>query len=121
MVQKPKTVSFEAAATTPTVYITVFAAFGDGVGMGPGTRVLVHAGTGGVGLAALGVARALGCEVTASAGSAAERRHLRQQGLCTVVDSRNTSFSCPLLSVTGPLDIVLNSLTSPGMLPWSRC
>ena len=117
MVQKPQTMSFEAAATTPTVYITVFAAFGNGGGMGPGTRVLIHSGTGGVGLAALEVACALGCEVTASAGSAAKRRHLRQQGLVTVVDSRSTLFTCPRLFRTGPLDIVINSLTSPGMLP----
>ena len=111
---KPGSLTFEAAATTPTVYITVFTAFNNGPGMGPATRSLVHAGTGGVGLAALSMARALGCHVAATAGSAAKRSHLRGLGILAVADSRSTSFSDPLLAAQGAVDVVLNSLTSPG-------
>ncbi|GAB4814935.1 hypothetical protein N2152v2_001981 [Parachlorella kessleri] len=113
---KPQNITFEAAATTPTVYITVLAAFGYGQGMGPGTRILIHAGTGGVGLAALSVANSLGCAVAVTAGSADKRQYLRCLGLEAVADSRSTAFTDPLLSCLGPFDVALNSLTSPGMV-----
>ena len=111
---KPKTLTFEAAATAPTVYLTVLAAFNHGKGLGPQTRVLVHAGTGGVGLAAVSIGSALGCQVLATAGSATKRGHLRRQGLKQALDSRSASFTDPLLSCMGPADLVLNSLTSAG-------
>ncbi|GAB4814934.1 hypothetical protein N2152v2_001980 [Parachlorella kessleri] len=113
---KPQNITFEAAATTPTVYITVLTSFGYGQGMGPGTRILIHAGTGGVGLAALSVAKSLGCTVAVTAGSADKRKYLRCLGLEAVADSRSTAFSDPLLSCLGPFDVALNSLTSPGMV-----
>nr|BAU61515.1 actin related protein2 [Parachlorella kessleri] len=108
--------SFEAAATTPTVYITVLTALSYGQGLGPGTRILVHAGTGGVGLAALSVAKSLGCTVAVTAGSADKRAYLRCLGLEAAADSRSTAFTDPLLSCLGPFDVALNSLTSPGMV-----
>ena len=113
---KPGSMSFEAAATTPTVYTTVFTAFNNGQGMGPSTRILVHAGTGGIGLAALSVVRALGCRVAATAGSAAKRCHLRRLGVLGASNSRSTFFTDPLLAAHGAADVVLNSLTSPGGL-----
>ena len=39
MVHKPPSISFEEAATTPTVYVTVFAAFGDLDTFHPSTKV----------------------------------------------------------------------------------
>ena len=111
---KPQHLSFEAAATTPTVYLTVLTAFDYGQGMGPATRVLIHAGTGGVGLAALSVSRSLGCTVAVTAGSADKRDYLRRMGLRAAVDSRSTGFTDPLLSCMGAFDVALNSLTSPG-------
>ncbi|PSC74711.1 NADPH:quinone oxidoreductase [Micractinium conductrix] len=54
--------SFVAAATTPTAYITAFAAFQQGGGLGVGAKVFVPAGTGGVGLAVVHVAQSLGFE-----------------------------------------------------------
>lgn len=72
MVPLPANLSYEAATTTPTVYATVITAFqltsavnaASRLGMGPGTRMLVHAGAGGIGLAATQVARALGSSVS---------------------------------------------------------
>ncbi len=119
---KPTNLSFEAAATAPTVFMTVLTAFDGGKGWGPDTRVLVHAGTGGVGLAAINVANSLGCRTVATAGSAFKRMYLRKSGVLTAVDSRNTSFTDPLLIASGSVDVVLNSLTSPGVLQlrWLR-
>lgn len=119
----PRSLSFEAAATTPTVYVTVFTAFQQGRDMGPGTRVLVHAGTGGVGLAAIQVARALGCQVVASAGSPAKRCTLRRMGVAATADSRSTGFTDSQATATSGrgVDLLINSLTSPGELGSHKC
>lgn len=122
MAAKPTTLSFEEAATTPTVFLTVLAAFGEEMRTRHDARVLVHAGTGGVGLTAMNLARALGWQVATTAGSPSKRSHLRRQGIMSVADSRNTSFLDPLTLAAGSFDIVLNSLTSPGerhCTPWA--
>ena len=76
----------------------------------------MHAGTGGVGLAATQVARALGCQVLGTAGSPAKRSALRSLGVAATGDSRSTAFSETLAIATGGCgtDLALNSLTSPG-------
>lgn len=55
-------------------------------------QVLVHAGTGGVGLAAINVAQALGCRVFATAGTAQKRSLLRSLGAQVAASSRDTDF-----------------------------
>ena len=55
-------------------------------------QVLVHAGTGGVGLAAINVSRALGCQVFSTAGSAQKRSLLRSLGAQAAASSRDTDF-----------------------------
>jgi len=61
----------------------------------------VHAGTGGVGLAAMNVARALGCRVYSTAGSAQKRSLLRSLGAQAAASSRDTDFVDVLASRTG--------------------
>ena len=61
----------------------------------PLLQVLVHAGTGGVGLAAVSVARALGCAVSTTAGSSVKRVFLRTSGVREVASSRDASFTDP--------------------------
>jgi NADPH:quinone reductase-like Zn-dependent oxidoreductase len=83
--------------------------------------VLVHAATGGLGLAAVQVARALGASVVGTAGSASKRAFLRGYaggGALPVLDSRTTAFAAEAaaLGTAGGVDVVLNSLTSPGMV-----
>src|SRR5262249_4518370 len=55
----------------------------------PGERVLIHAGTGGMGLAAVQWAQHVGAEVYATAGSAEKRAYLQSMGLKYVSDSRS--------------------------------
>ena len=112
----PEGVSFEAAATMPTTFLTVFTALQHASSTAAGTRMLVHAGSGGVGLAAIQVARLLGCQVLATAGSPAKRSLLRRLGVAGVATSRSTAFCEQLALVAGGVDLVLNSLTSPGMV-----
>jgi acyl transferase domain-containing protein/NADPH:quinone reductase-like Zn-dependent oxidoreductase len=79
----------------------------------PGERVLIHAGAGGVGLAAIEEARRLGAVVYATAGSEAKRQYLLGLGVAAVFDSRSTEFEQGVLAATGFLgvDVVLNSLS----------
>jgi NADPH:quinone reductase-like Zn-dependent oxidoreductase len=74
--------------------------------IGPGTRVLVHGASGGVGHLAMQIARNLGGAVTAS-GSAASRPLLQSLGPSRVVD-RDT----PLAAWGGPFDAVLDCATT---------
>jgi NADPH:quinone reductase-like Zn-dependent oxidoreductase len=115
LVPMPGHVSFEAAATMPTVFITVDMVLNQAAGLQPGERVLVHAAAGGVGLAALQLVQAIGAEPIATAGSPSKRSLLRSLGVAHVVNSRDlTCFEG--IARLGGVDVVLNSLTSPGMV-----
>jgi Zn-dependent alcohol dehydrogenase len=85
--------SFEDACTIPTVFITVDTALNHIAAIGAGTRVLVHAAAGGVGLAALQVIKQAGAVPVATAGGPAKRALLRTLGCRQVVGSRDTMFT----------------------------
>ena len=78
-----------------------------------GDRVLIHSATGGVGQAAIAIARAAGAEIFATAGSEQRRALLRDMGIEHVYDSRSTEFAEQIRRDTDGygVDIVLNSLT----------
>ena len=80
--------------------------------MQPGERVLIHAGAGGVGLAAIQIAQQIGAEIFATAGSESKREFLRSLGVQHVMDSRTTDFADEILAITDRqgVDVVLNSL-----------
>ena len=69
----PADLTFEAAATLPVVFMTAWHALRNVARLRKGERVLVHAGAGGVGMAAIQIALHLGAEVIASAGSPSKR------------------------------------------------
>ena len=75
--------------------------------------MLVHAAAGGVGIAAVMVARAAGAEVFGTAGTPEKRRFVESLGATRVFDSRKANFADELRAQTGGrgVDIVLNSLT----------
>ncbi len=56
-------------------------------------QVLIHAGTGGVGLAAVSVATAAGCRLLCTAGSRQKRSYLRALGVRDVANSRDAAFA----------------------------
>jgi polyketide synthase 5 len=76
-------------------------------------KVLIHSGTGGVGQAAIAIARAAGAEVFATAGSEQRRQILRDMGIEHVYDSRSTEFADQIRRDTEGygVDVVLNSVT----------
>jgi len=117
LVPMPSSLSFEAAATMPTVFVTVDAALNKIAGIQPGQHVLVHAAAGGVGLAAMQVIAAAGATPFATAGSPHKRALLRSLGVETVVSSRDAFFVEEMTELVVPTcHAVLNTLTSSGMV-----
>ncbi len=80
-----------------------------------GERVLVHSAAGGVGLAAVQVAKSVGAEIHATAGTQKKRAYLRELGVASVHDSRRLGFADAVLAATGGegVDVVLNALAGP--------
>ena len=110
---KPAGMSYEQAAGFPLVFMTAHYALNRLGNLRRGERVLIHAGAGGVGQAAIQIAQAKGAEVFATAGSESKRALLRDQGVGHVMDSRSLDFAGRILETTGGegVDVVLNSLS----------
>jgi acyl transferase domain-containing protein/NADPH:quinone reductase-like Zn-dependent oxidoreductase len=100
------------AAALPFVYLTAYYAMIHLGRLARGERVLIHSGTGGVGLAAIELARRAGAEIFATAGTHEKRELLRRLGVKHVFDSRTTAFASEIMQATGGegIDMVLNSL-----------
>jgi len=108
----PEGWSFEAAATVPTTFFTVYYALKHLASLQPGERVLIHGASGGVGIAAIQLAQYLGAEIYATAGTDEKRDFVRMLGVEHVYDSRNLDFAEEILADTQGegVDVVLNSL-----------
>jgi acyl transferase domain-containing protein/NADPH:quinone reductase-like Zn-dependent oxidoreductase/acyl carrier protein len=108
----PAGISFEHAASLPTVLLTAHHALFRVGELKRGQAVLIHAGTGGVGLAAVRMALAAGAVVFATAGSREKREYLTSLGVSHAMDSRSLDFAHQVLDSTGGqgVDLVLNSL-----------
>jgi acyl transferase domain-containing protein/D-arabinose 1-dehydrogenase-like Zn-dependent alcohol dehydrogenase/acyl carrier protein len=104
------------AATVPAAALTTRLAF-DWAQLKPGDKVLIHAASGGVGLAAIQMAQQHGATVFATA-SKYKRDALRKLGVKYVYDSRSTDFADEILTDTDGegVDVVLNSLTNEGFI-----
>jgi acyl transferase domain-containing protein/NADPH:quinone reductase-like Zn-dependent oxidoreductase len=105
--------SFEQAASAPVAFLTARYGLVDLAGLKRGERVLVHAGAGGVGMAAIQLAQQLGAEVFATA-SPAKWDTLRAAGVPEerIASSRELGFSEKFMRETDGegVDVVLNSL-----------
>jgi polyketide synthase 2/polyketide synthase 5 len=106
-----------AAAGIPAAFLTAWYALRHVARLQPSEQVLIHSATGGTGQAAIAVARLLGADVLATAGSDAKRHFLRDQGIKHVMDSRSLDFVAQVREVTGGegVDVVLNSLVGPAI------
>jgi acyl transferase domain-containing protein/thioesterase domain-containing protein/acyl carrier protein len=110
--RKPPHISFEEAATIPVAFMTAWYALHHLGKIQRGDKILIHAATGGVGLAAIQIARLAGAEIFATAGNDEKRDFLRQLGIRHVMDSRSTAFAGEIRKLTqgAGVDLVLNSL-----------
>ncbi|MET0702063.1 MAG: SDR family NAD(P)-dependent oxidoreductase, partial [Mycobacterium sp.] len=109
----PDGMTFEVAAAVSTAYATAWCGLHDMARIQSGDRVLIHSATGGVGQAAIAIARQAGAEIFATAGNDAKRELLRTMGIQHVYDSRTTDFAQAIRRDTDGygVDVVLNSLT----------
>ncbi|WP_101897483.1 type I polyketide synthase [Embleya scabrispora] len=105
--------SWEQAASVPVVFLTAYHGLVELAGLRAGESVLIHAGSGGVGMAAVRIARYLGAEVFATA-SRGKWDVLRSLGLddAHIGDSRTLDFAEEFRAATDGrgVDVVLNSL-----------
>ncbi|CPR07650.1 erythronolide synthase, modules 3 and 4 [Mycobacterium bohemicum DSM 44277] len=113
LVRVPSGWSLTRAAGVPVVFLTALYGLSSLAGLRGGERVLVHAATGGVGMAAVQLARHWGAEVFATA-SRGKWDVLRAMGFDDehIGDSRTLEFEEKFGTTTGGagVDVVLNSL-----------
>ncbi|MEM9219592.1 MAG: SDR family NAD(P)-dependent oxidoreductase, partial [Cyanobacteria bacterium P01_F01_bin.150] len=112
----PTAIPFAAAATIPITFCTAQEAIAR-LDLKAGDKILIHAAAGGVGLAAVQLAQAIGAEVYATA-STGKHAYLKQLGINHIYDSRTIDFGEQIRRDTDGLglDAVLNSLTSEGFI-----
>jgi polyketide synthase 12 len=113
VVPVPEGWSFQRAAAVPVAFLTAWYGLVDLAGLRPGESVLIHAATGGVGMAAVQIARHLGAEVYATA-SPGKHAVLEEMGIDAAhrASSRDLDFEAVVHESTGGrgVDVVLNSL-----------
>ena len=109
----PEGFSEEQAAAMPIVFATAFYGLNDLAGLKAGERVLIHAGAGGVGMAAIGIAKHIGAEVFATA-SPSKWEVLEGMGIDPdhIASSRDLEFKDRFLELTEGegMDVLLNAL-----------
>ena len=113
VIPKPRELNWIQSATTAIIFATAFYSLRHVAQLHKSERVLIHAGAGGVGMAAIQVAQYIGAEIFATAGSPEKRDLLRKLGVQHVLDSRSLSFVDEIKRITKNegIDVVLNSLS----------
>ena len=102
---KPSTLTMVEAAALPLVALTAWQALVERANLRPGQKVLVHAGSGGVGTIAIQLAKHLGAHVATTAGTA-NVKWVEDLGADVVVDYRRDDFE----TILRDYDVVLDSL-----------
>lgn len=110
---RPRGLSDAQAAALPLAAMTARHALIEIAKLRPNQSILIHAGAGGLGMAAIAVARRIGARIYVTAGSEAKRNLLRSLGIEHVFSSRNLTFESEVMGVTEGrgVDVVLNSLS----------
>jgi NADPH:quinone reductase-like Zn-dependent oxidoreductase len=96
---KPDHLSFEQGAAIPVNYLTAWALLVTMGGLQKGEAVLIHNAGGGVGLAALDIAKHIGAETYGTA-SPAKHEFLKARGLDHAIDYRKQDWLPVLLDLT---------------------
>lgn len=104
--EKPDSLSFEQAAAVPVNYLTAYALLVVMGGLRQGESVLIHNAGGGVGLAAIDIARKIGA-TTYGTASPGKHEFLRERGLDHPIDYRNQDWLPVLKQLTGDRGVEL--------------
>jgi NADPH:quinone reductase-like Zn-dependent oxidoreductase len=112
--EKPDNLSFEQAAAIPVNYLTAWALLVTMGGLKKDEAVLIHNAGGGVGLAALEIARHIGAKTFGTA-SAGKHEFLRAHGLDHPIDYRNQDWLPVLMSLTDGrgVELIIDPLGGP--------
>ncbi|KAF5292077.1 hypothetical protein FQR65_LT11343 [Abscondita terminalis] len=123
----PEGWSLEDAATVPVTYLTVLHALMKVCSLKRGQSVLVHSGTGGIGLSTINVCLHFHCNIFVTVGSSVKRNYLRTL-YPDIPDShigcsRDTTFEQMIMKQTGGrgVDVVLNTLSEDKLQASLRC
>lgn len=113
VVHRPDGLSFAEAVTLPSGFLTAYHSLVRVADLQAGDRVFIQSATGGVGQSAIQIARMLGADIYAAAGSETRRNELRDMGLDHVYDSRSVSFAENVLKDTGDagVDVAIGAFT----------
>ncbi len=114
----PRSIGLDEAAAFPVQWLTAWAALHESARVRRGEKVLVHGGAGGVGLAAIAIAKEAGCEVYATAGGPEKQAHLAGLGV-TAIDY----MAGPWLEEVGAdsMDVVLDPVGGAHLKESLRC
>lgn len=110
-VPKPEVIDHVQAGAIPLVSLTAWQCLVDAAGLGEGDRVLIHAAAGGVGHAAVQIAKARGAYVIGTA-SAPKHDFLRELGADETIDYRDTDF----VEAAKDMDVVLDTIGGDNQL-----
>lgn len=122
----PNNLSFDDAATMPTVYATAIYSLFDVGGLSKGQSILIHSACGGVGIAAIQLARMVGADIHVTVGNDDKVQYLVdtfQIPRTRIYNSRNDSFVEGVMRETEGVgvDLVLNSLSGELLHATWRC
>ncbi|KAF5295890.1 hypothetical protein FQR65_LT10378 [Abscondita terminalis] len=119
--------SLEDAATVPATYFTVLYALLKICRLQTSKSVLIHSGTGGVGLSAVNICLHFNCNIFVTVGSNKKRNYFRTLYPAIadshIGNSRDTTFEQMILKQTGGkgVDIIINSLSEDKLQASTRC
>jgi NADPH:quinone reductase-like Zn-dependent oxidoreductase len=122
----PDEMTFEVAASIPTIYCTSYHALYDRARLKKGESILIHAAAGGVGQSAIILAKHLEAEIFATVGSDEKKQLIMSQYDIPedhIFDSRNLSFAKAIKRMTQGrgVDVILNSLAGEALRETWRC
>jgi NADPH:quinone reductase len=103
----PDSLDWPPAGGLPEVFITAHDALFTQAGLRSGERLLVHGGAGGVGTAAIQLARAVGARPTASVRNEELREQVKELGADVI--------PCEAFAERGPFDVILELVGAPNM------
>ena len=110
----PKSVTFQQGAAIGVPYGTAWRALFIRAGARAGDTVLIHGASGGVGIAAIQIARAHGMRVIGTAGTDAGLALIREQGAHEALNHRDQGYTDRILPLTGNagVNVVLEMLAN---------
>ena len=108
----PSHLTFAQGAAVNVAYATAYRAIVDRARAQPGETILVHGGSGGVGIASIQIARAMGMTVLATAGTARGRALVVEQGAHQVFDHHGPDYLAGILAAAGGVDVIIEMIAN---------